>query len=252
MFTYEKHINSFDTFSQNWLSRAQIRTRDHGNRILWIFLKTKTSPRACSVPVHWQRQQKAARWTRATKKGRRNLLLQVCRCWRSDRENEREQRRKEGHSGDPSLCTDLPLLLLYPTLDKHWRSTFLESPLPTLLSILRASLRHDKFSHIFEKIRCTPQKDNAKTRPFFCNSLHQFLELLFREAGSAGFYTGIFVRSRSFRRLKWPVFVWHKRFSRRKNEREMMPEFKRDVKGSIIMKLLYNRDCYDSRYCGQL
>lgn len=170
------------------------------------------------------------------KKGRRNLLLQVCRCWRSDRENEREQRRKEGHTGDPSLCTDLPLLLLYPTLvsigvARSW------CPLLPLFCIARASLRLDKFSHIFEKIHCTDHKGITR-RPDRSSATRciGFWNCFFArhcEAGPAGFYTGIFVQSRSFRRL-WPVFVCHGYFSRYRSEREIS-EFSRDVKSSITI-----------------
>jgi len=71
-----------------------------------------------------------------------------------------------------------PASTILPDSRHHWRSIF-----PTLLYFLSFPSTQDKFSHIFEKTCYTLlQKDNAKTRPFLCNSLHRFLKLLFREA----------------------------------------------------------------------
>jgi len=134
IFTNVKSVymsNSFDTLSRNWLSGEIRGARLWQQNPLEIFLKAKTSPRACSVPVHWQRQQKAARWTRATKRG-----VGTCCSRFAGAEGVIERMKgREGRWdtwGRPLLCAPISVPAS-PTHDQHWRSTFSGPPTPPTL-----------------------------------------------------------------------------------------------------------------------
>jgi len=174
------YSNSFDTLSQNWLSGAEIRgARPRQQNPLEIFLKAKTSPRARSVlPVHWQRQQKAARWTRATKRG-------VGTCCSRFAGAEGVIERMKGREGRWDTLGG-PLFVhrsvpASPTLDQHWRSTFLEPPTPPTLLYSPGFPPDTTNFPIFLKRFAARHHKRITRRPFLCNSLHRFLELLFRE-----------------------------------------------------------------------
>lgn len=147
---------------------------------------------------------------------------------------------KEGGTpgGDPSLCTALPLPLLYcPILGTIGVA---RSP---LLYASWASLRQHKFSHIFEKTCYTPSQKDSARRPFVPL---QLVASLSETSFSRGFvrqvrpvFTGILYDPDYLGRLtKWPGFAHNEYFSRCKSKRKNVAS-KNTVNLKKIVKLKY-------------